>query len=621
MINLLEILNQVDNYNKLETYKCLDIPDTNSRKYFPQYDNKNIYWIENDLAKNGLSSVIRMNENSEITNLTGKKYNVKSKVHEYGGIAYIVNCDRVFFVNSADQNIYLIKDDQISQITTFSNLRIGDLEIYNNFLYFVVEDHNLLSNGYPLNYIASLDIENPNEIKKVVYGSSFYSNPRISIDGRKLLWLQWDLPNMPWEASELFIADIDKKQNLGTHEKIDGGQETSIFQPEWNRDNSIFFIKEEGDKGKLFHYKEKKINLTLEIPVDLLRPLWILGLSSYKVIKDDLILTCGWDNGYMKYILIDILKNNYIEFDFDIITDELCITDEYILMAGSSEKYLNQIFYIEKNLLEINSKKLKKNIPKKINILPINNSYITHFLPTNNIYVSPPVILKIHSGPTAHSNKGFSPERNYWTKKGFGIIEIDYRGSTSYGIKFRRSLNGKWGIYDTEDVLDVIEYILEKNMYDHDKLILKGSSAGGFTLLNVLCETKRISCASCYYGVSDLENLLNETHKFESGYTRTLIGEDNILLDRKNLFKNRSPICKVNNIDTPIIFFQGLDDHVVPAKQTDQIYNKLQSNGINSEMHLFQNEGHGFKNEAIISECMKLEEKFYEKNLNIQRIH
>lgn len=158
-------------------------------------------------------------------------------------------------------------------------------------------------------------------------------------------------------------------------------------------------------------------------------------------------------------------------------------------------------------------------------------------------------------------------------------------------------------------------------MYDHDKLILKGSSAGGFTLLNVLCETKRISCASCYYGVSDLENLLNETHKFESGYTRTLIGEDNILLDRKNLFKNRSPICKVNNIDTPIIFFQGLDDHVVPAKQTDQIYNKLQSNGINSEMHLFQNEGHGFKNEAIISECMKLEEKFYEKNLNIQRIH
>ena len=623
MINLFEILKKTNNFGTWKTSRSSndsDIPVTNSKKYFPKYDNRNIYWIESCSANNNQESIMILNSQNEIKNLTGKKYNVRSKVHEYGGVAYAVDNDRVFFINHTDQNIYLIEDEKIHQITKHSNLRIGDIEIFNDHLYFIVEDHSRASQNYPDNYIGLLNIKYPSEIKKIVEGSSFYSNPKISKDGKKLLWLQWDLPYMPWEASELFAGDIESDGSILLKDKIDGGIGSSIFQPEWKNDRSILYIKEFGDKGQLFHYHRDKVCLAIETPIDLLRPLWILGLTSYKVIRDDLVLACGWEKGFMKFILVDILNKNFTEFDFGVITDDLCITDKYILMAGSLDKFSNQIFYVEKKYLKANIQKPLEIAHKRVKITAVNKSYITHFLPTKNIFNSPPLIIKVHSGPTAHSHKGFSPEREYWTEKGFGVVEIDYRGSTSYGIKFRRSLDGEWGIYDTEDVLDVIKYIIKENIYDQDKLILKGSSAGGFTLLNVLSESSMINCACCYYAVSDLQDLLSHTHKFESGYTKTLLGEDNIWKSEDTLFESRSPICKIDNIKTPIIFFQGLNDNVVPPHQTEKLFKSLTNNGINAEIYLFQNEGHGFRGKKTIEQCLRLEEKFYMKNLDLERM-
>ena len=588
-----------------------------SKKNYPLSNSQNIYWIERDANKGGLSSIIQYNfEDSFSINLTGNEFNVKSKIHEYGGIPYYVCEKQIFFVNSDDQNIYQIKNKKITKITDLRKVKIGEIAAYKNHLYFVVEDGNNSGSKYPVNYIAYLNLEDTsNNLKKIIAGASFYSNIKITSNGLKLLWLEWDLPFMPWEASKLISATLAAPGVVSNILHIDGGLGCSIFQPEWYGDN-VIYVREDLDSGKLFLYNDKGKNLIIDLPVDLLKPLWVTGLSSYKIISDQLIFASGWREGRMKQIIIDRMQNKFDEYDFNFISDQFCVKDNFVIFSGSTENSSDNIFYL-------NTAKLP---PKKINIYRkmyqtkfVNNCYINYFEP-NKRKKNGSAIIKIHSGPTSCSHYTYSKERKYWQDRGFGFVEIDYRGSTNYGINYRKSLNGNWGIYDTQDVIDVINYLPEMGLYDPKKIILKGSSAGGFTLLNSLCEAIDVLCASCYYGVSDLGGLLNDTHKFESGYTNSLIGVDENKSNLESLLQSRSPILKIEKIKTPIIFFQGMKDPVVQPDQTKKIYDKLILNGIDAKMYLFENEGHGFRMKDTIDKCRFAEEQFFLKHLNMNDI-
>ena len=583
-----------------------------SKKNYPLSNSKYIYWIEGGTDNNGISSIIQYNfENPRSIDLTGKEFNVQSKIHEYGGIPYHVNEKQIFFVNSHDQNIYQIENKKITKITNLRKVKIGEIAAYKNHLYFVVEDSNSRGNRHPINYIAYLNLEDTNNnLKKIIAGASFYSNLKISSDGLKLLWLEWDLPYMPWESSKLFSAALSAHGVVGDILQIDGGLGHSIFQPEWDGDD-ILYVREDSDSGKLFRFDDKGKNQIIDLPVDLMKPLWVTGLSSYKVISDQLIVASGWREGRMKQIIIDRIKNKFDEYDFNFISDQFCVKDNFVIFSGSTENSSDEIFYLDTAILP----------PKKINVSGekhqterVNDCYISHFKP-NDRKENGAAIIKIHSGPTSCSNYTYSNEREYWRDRGFGFIEIDYRGSTNYGIDYRKSLDGNWGIYDTQDVIDVIKYLSEMGFYDSKKIILKGSSAGGFTLLNSLCEDIDVGCASCYYGVSDLRGLLKDTHKFESGYTNSLIGVNENESNLENLLQSRSPILKIEKIKTPIIFFQGMKDPVVQADQTKKIYNQLILNGIDAKMYLFENEGHGFRMKSTIDKCRFAEEQFFSKHL------
>ena len=585
-----------------------------SKKNYPLSNSQYIYWIETDTGKGGLSSIIQYNfEDSHSINLTRNEFNVKSKIHEYGGIPYHVDEKQIFFVNSDDQNIYQIENKKITKITNLRKVKIGEIAAYKNHLYFVVEDGNGNGSKYPINYIAYLNLEDANYgVKKIIEGASFYSNLKISSDGLKLLWLEWDLPFMPWEASKLISVALSAQGVVGDMQQIDGGLGRSIFQPEWDGDD-IIYVCEDFDSGKLFRYDDNGKDLITDLPVDLMKPLWVTGLSSYRIISDQVIFASGWREGRMKQIIIDRIENKFVEYDFNFISDQFCVKDNFIIFSGSTENSSDEIFYLNTVI----------HPPKKINVSRetyqkecVNECYINHFKP-NDRKENGAAIIKIHSGPTSCSNYTYSKEREYWRDRGFGFIEIDYRGSTNYGIDYRKTLDGNWGIYDTQDVIDVINYLTEMGFYDPKKIILKGSSAGGFTLLNSLCEDIDVGCASCYYGVSDLGGLLKDTHKFESGYTNSLIGLNENKSNLENLLQSRSPILKIEKIKTPIIFFQGMKDKVVNPSQTKKIYDQLILNGIDAKMYLFETEGHGFRMKDTIDKCRFAEEQFFSNKLNM----
>ena len=588
-----------------------------SKKNYPLSNSQNIYWIERDINKGDLSSIIQYNfKDSQSINLTGNEFNVKSKIHEYGGIPYHVDEKQIFFVNSDDQNIYQIKNKKITKITNLRKVKIGEIASYKNHLYFVVEDGNGRGSKHPINYIAYLNLEDScNNLKKIIAGASFYSNLKISSDGLKLLWLEWDLPFMPWEASKLISAGLSAQGVVSDIQHIDGGLGCSIFQPEWSG-NNVIYVREELDRGKLFMYNDKGKNLIIDLPVDLMKPLWVTGLSSYKIISDQLIFASGWRKGRMKQIIIDRIENKFDEYDFNFISDQFCVKDNSVIFSGSTENSSDEIFYLDTVMLPHKKINLSREVYQTKSV---NDCYINHFKPKNR-KENGSAIIKIHSGPTSCSHYTYSNEREYWRDRGFGFIEIDYRGSTNYGIDYRRTLNGNWGIYDSQDVIDVINYLTEMGFYDPKKIVLKGSSAGGFTLLNSLCEDIDVGCASCYYGVSDLGALLKDTHKFESGYTNSLIGLNENKSNLENLLQSRSPILKIEKIKTPIIFFQGMNDPVVQPDQTKKVYDQLILNGIDAKMYLFENEGHGFRMKDTIDKCRYAEEQFFSKHLNMNDI-
>jgi len=601
------------------------VASTSKKKFSPKSSKGLHYWLETFPEENGRTSIISINNQKEITNITGITYNVRSKVHEYGGGSYTVSNNFIFFVNESDQNIYVIQK-KINQLTNKKTLRYGDLEYSNtlNNLYFIVEDHSDLKSSKPKNYISFINLDKkPTEIK-ITAGRDFYSNPRVSKNGKYLAWLEWDLPYMPWDACELWIGEIDLTGNLTNKKKIDGGEKRPVFQPEWGDDNQLYYISKNNDFGNIFTWNGKNKNLVIPINGDFYRPQWIFGMSSYKVLSSEIIIGSIWKNGLMYLILINLKSK-----EWKIITnkiksiEDIEITDDLIIISGSTRTISNNIFYIRKKDIE---KISLSEDSVDTNIIKINHNnqsvYGQYYTPDKNLdQNSCPLILSIHGGPTSISKRGYSIEREYWRSKGFGILEVDYRGSIGYGTKYRDSLYGYWGIHDVEDVIAFAKHMIKENACDKSKIILRGSSSAGLTILNTLIKTNIFACASSYYGVSDLEKLHTDTHKFESGYLERLIGHNFNTKKGKIAFKKRSPLSHCDKIKSPIIFFQGLKDMVVPPNQTRTIVNALNKNNIYNEFYEFKDEGHGFRNEETIIKTLNLEFEFYKKILNLNSIN
>jgi len=605
--------------------------------------NGKLYFIDYLIDKRITSLFCYDIENNSLKRITNDNFSIGNRVHEYGGVSYWVADNYIYFSNIIDSNIYKINlaNLNITRVMN-SNNRFSDGNCYQDKFVCVKEEHikaslNNKNKEFNQKVINSIVLWNGKKIITLHNTQDFYAYPRISPDGKKILWVSWNNPNMHWDQSSLWVADIDLESGILKNIKKIISQDESVFQPEWFDNDNIAYASDRNNWWNLYLYNlntnQDKIIIKGEFEIG--EPLYSLGRKCYDFDKDRIFFIKNFNaEGSLG---IKDLKSSSNSHAYDL------INSKYNITTGNIARYKDTVFVIGDNsyesqsIIAINSKTKsfkKLDFNKKSNILantdiaqakPISflnkeneKVHAFYYEPKNrnyNLNKKPPLIVMCHGGPIGSTMKGLNFKIQYWTNRGFAVVDVNYSGSTGYGRNYRKRLSGNWGALDVSDCYYAAKYLINNNLVDKDKIIIRGSSAGGMLVLNALAHYDIFKVGACYYPVTDLEYFeqIFNMHKYEAKYNTQLIGE---YPNKKTAYKSRSPINVADKIKSPVIFFHGLDDKIVPYKQSSDMVKKLKENNIYCEYYTFEGEGHSFKKPETIEKAFEKELEFYLKKIN-----
>jgi len=603
------------------------------------WDGDNIYWIEGRPSEAGRSVIVRLTPDNQLNDVTPQSFNVRTRVHEYGGGSYIVNQGTVYFSNFVDQRLYQQKIQgentpyQITPepITPEGEYRYADgvIDAQNQRLICVREDHT--QGGEAVNTIVSINLNNSEDIRVLVEGNDFYAFPRLSPDGNKLSWISWNHPNMPWDGTELWVAEVNSDGFLGEKLLIAGGLEESIFQPQWSPDGVLYFVSDRSNWWNLYRYTGT-IEALHPMVAEFGLPLWVFGMSTYGFSSAEKIICTYSKNGnwYLASLDTKTLQLQDIDTPYTAI-DSLTVSGNRVLFIGSSPTESSAIVQLNLDTGELEVLRRSSQIvldkgylsvPQPIEFPTENGktAYGFFYPPQNKDYQvsegeKPPLVVKSHGGPTAATSSSLSLKNQYWTSRGFAVLDVNYGGSTGYGREYRQRLNKSWGIVDVDDCCNGAKYLAEQGLVDGNRMAIAGGSAGGYTTLCALTFKDVFKAGASYYGVSDLAALATDTHKFESRYLDGLIG---VYPEEKAIYQQRSPIYSVEKLSCPVIFFQGSEDKIVPPNQAEMMVAALKAKGVTVEYVLFEGEQHGFRKAENIKSAIEGEFDFYAKVFNFE---
>lgn len=600
-------------------------------------DQEDIYWIEGRPTEGGRNTIVRRDKQGVVTDVIDSSHNARTRVHEYGGGSYVVSDGIIIYSNFLDQRLYRQgKTGRPTRLTSSqSGQRYADAVVNNisNQLICVNEDHSKSSSGdEPINQIVRLSsvIPSLNCHEVLVSGSDFYSNPRINSSGTKLCWVQWNHPSMPWDGCELWVGDLTQ-DGLKSPIKVAGGDKEAVFQPEWSPDDKLFYVS---DKSGWWNLYRLDANLSKKVPepvfpsqAEYATPMWVFGMKTYGFISAERIICTYTNKGIWSLGVIDFTLNKLTKFNLPY-TDYSSINvlgDTAVFKAGSP-KLSTAIVSIDVNSgahLVISNPSTDMVQEEDISVpeiieFPTENQLTAHgffYPPKNRLFegaknTKPPLLVKIHGGPTGSTNSSLSPGIQYWTTRGFAILDINYGGSTGYGTPYRQRLDGKWGIVDVADCVNGAKHLVIRGDVDQNKLAIDGGSAGGFTTLAALAFSDVFKAGASFFGVTDLEALARDTHKFESRYLDRLIAP---YPSQAAIWQDRSPINNIDKISSPVILFQGLEDKVVPPNQAESMVEALKSRGMQVAYIAYQGEQHGFRKAENIKRTLEAELYFYSK--------
>ncbi|MBD2461521.1 S9 family peptidase [Oscillatoria sp. FACHB-1407] len=598
-------------------------------------DGDDIYWSEMRPTEAGRNVVVRRSPDGTTTDLTPTPFNVRTRVHEYGGGAYVVADGVVYFSNFADQRLYRQEAGQDPQpLTPAIDLRYADAVVDQSRqrLIAVREDHT--GEGESVNTIvavSSISSEAPDGGQVLVSGSDFYSSPRLSPDGASLAWLSWNHPNMPWDGTELWLAPVQADGSLGAAQKIAGGLTESIFQPEWSPDGMLYFIGDRTGWWNLYRYRVgtpvSEVEPICEKSAEFGMPHWIFRMSTYGFESSDSLICTYVENGIQSVARLNTqtLELTKIPTPYASIGG-VRVSSKHLVFAGGSPTAPGAIarldlatgqFEVLRRSSELEIDPGYLSVPEVIEFPTEQGltAYGIYYAPKNKDYTAPvdarpPLLVKSHGGPTAATSANFNLSIQYWTSRGIAVLDVNYGGSTGYGRAYRERLKGNWGIVDIDDCVNGAKYLVEKGLADGDRLCIDGGSAGGYTTLAALTFRQVFKAGASYYGVSDLAALAEDTHKFESRYLDGLIGP---YPERADLYQARSPIHFVDRLSCPVIFFQGDEDKIVPPNQAEMMVDALKAKGLPVAYVLFEGEQHGFRKAENIKRALDGELYFYAK--------
>ncbi|CAB1276095.1 S9 family peptidase [Candidatus Nitrosacidococcus tergens] len=588
-----------------------------------------VYWLETRPQEGGRGVLMYRTHKGEIYEINSASYNIRTRVHEYGGGAYLVtDKDQIFFSHFDDQRLYKQELDSDPQpITPEGVYRYAD-GIYDkkhNRLIYIREEHSSDSKE-PVNTIIGISLDGSN-VTVLESGADFYATPRLSPDGNYLAWICWHHPNMPWDGTKLWIARIDDQGNLVEKIQVAGGNTESIFQPQWAPTGALYFISDRSNWWNLYRWDGEKAKAILPMKAEFGLPQWIFGQSTYGFISPHKIL-CTYSQESIHHLAYIDTQNGTLEKINTPYTGVsfLQANEQQAVFIGAASGLFPEIVTLDvktgkcttlhqSNSTKFDSETISYGEPISFPTGNHATAYGFFYPPKSKDFIGfeterPPLIVISHGGPTAATDNTLNLKIQYWTSRGFGVLDVNYRGSTNYGRAYRQQLIGQWGIADVEDCIYGAKYLVQHNRVDPKRLAIRGSSAGGFTTLAALTFYSLFKAGASYYGISDLEALAKDTHKFESRYLDQLIGAYPEQIQR---YRDRSPIHSIDKIDCPIIFFQGLEDKVVPPNQAEAMVNLLKEKKLPVAYITFPDEQHGFRRAENISHALKSELYFYGK--------
>jgi dipeptidyl aminopeptidase/acylaminoacyl peptidase len=589
-------------------------------------DGEDIYWIELRPAEGGRSVVVRRTPDGCTQDITPAPFNVRTRVHEYGGGAFVVSDGTLYFAHFADQRLYHQAGDAAPQpLTPAAAFRYADgvVDRRCSRIICVREDHTITGHE-AVNTLVSLSLAG-GDSQVLVSGGDFYSSPRLSPDGSRLAWLTWNHPNMPWDGTELWVSECKPDGSLSRSQRVAGGVNESIFQPEWSPDGILYFVSDHTGWWNLYRWHEGGVELLCPMAAEFGRPQWVFGMSTYTFASANCIICAYTEHGTWHLASLDTetRKLDKIENPYTEIWDVRAINGQVVCGVGSSAEPATIVrldpatrcFEVLCRSSTITVDPGYLSVPRAIEF-PTEHGVTAHALfyaPRNRDYLAstgerPPLLVKSHGGPTSAAPTTLNLGIQYWTSRGIAVLDVNYGGSTGYGRAYRERLKGQWGIVDVDDCVNGARFLVERGEVDGQRLAITGGSAGGYTTLCALTFRDLFKAGASYYGISDLEALARDTHKFESRYEESLVGP---YPERQDLYRQRSPIHFTDRLSCPLIVFQGLEDKIVPANQAEMMVAALRAKGLPVAYVPFAGEQHGFRRAENIKRALDGELYFY----------
>jgi dienelactone hydrolase len=603
-------------------------------------DGDNIYWLEGRPTEGGRNALVMRSPDGRTEDVTPRDMNVRTRVHEYGGGAYAVADGVVYFANFQDQRVYRtgagLQASGVAPepVTPAGEFFYADFAIDRQRQQFICvrEDHS--RQGEPVNTLVRIPLTGePSAGDIIAEGYDFYSTPRLSPDGTRLAWIAWRHPQMPWDGTELWVADLTPDGTLTNPRHIAGSAAESIYQPGWSPDGVLYFVSDLDGWWKLYRARADSIEAVVRNPpaaAEFGRPQWVFGTATWAFADPDRIIAAFTRGGRWHLATVHVHTGLLTEVPAGVAPLEwiTATAQHVVLVAGSHERpdavmrFDQTRFYVEElrraSEVELDAGFISTPEPIEFSTEHGRTAYAFYYAPCNKNFVAPrgdraPLIVIGHGGPTTAAKTTFDLAIQFWTSRGFAVADVNYGGSSGYGREYRERLKGEWGVVDVADIIHVAQHLVTQGTVDVRKLIVRGGSAGGYTTLAALTFYPGVfAVGASYYGISDVEVLARDTHKFEARYLDTLIGPYPAM---KDVYHARSPIHHVDRLACALILFQGLEDKVVPPNQSQMMADAVRAKGLPVEYLTFEGEQHGFRRADTIVRALEAELAFYQRVL------
>ena len=602
------------------------------------------WWLEGRPAERGRVVLMKVEGGGEPVDVVPEGFNVRTMVHEYGGGAYCVHGETVFCSNFDDQRLYRVDPGAepvpITAVVAGTKHRYADGRVTSDGLLWigVRERHDQGERSRDVvNELVAIPTDGSTEPRIIAGGRDFYSSPRISPDGAGLSFLAWNLPWMPWDGCELFLSELSREGTLENVRHVAGRDgEESIWQPEWNPDGDLVFASDRSGWWNLERVREGRRGVLHAAEAEFGYPAWVFGARSFAFLGDSRMFVT-YDRGGVTYFgLLDPESGalEVLDLPYDALSGGPYVAAEAstVVFIGGSATVPNEIVRLDVSTGSTETLRQSSrvavdpsnfSVPRAIEFPTEGGltAFALFYPPLNPAAVGteserPPLIVMSHGGPTGNTTPAFSLEMQFWTSRGFAVVDVNYGGSTGYGRAYRERLNGQWGVVDLNDCVNAARHLVAQGEADPKRLLITGGSAGGYTTICALTFTDEFAAGTSYFGIADLEQFGGgDTHKFELEYEHTLVGP---YPETAELYRARSPIHFADQITTPMLVLQGADDEVVPPTQAELIVAALRERRVPHAYLLFEGEGHGFRKAETIIASLEAELSFYAQILGFE---